>query len=630
MASHLNICLQSIYVNDSGSWRLSGFEYVWKTSEVNKELLTKLASLRNMNSIDPSMKTIKKGVKIVGIEQYAFGTICEQLLATKRSKECTKQTIPFVDEFREYCQTHLKHPKPELRPQLSAVLLHPYFNHEFVSIHAFFFELPLKNTYERQDFFTGLIDRLRYFDEYVVAVQFGGDLLSRMVLLDATAQLCVTPYVLRTRNDHSPALFTANTYSKCILPHVLRMFRLRDAQIRLILLEYFTEFIHLLTKEQLQLQILPHLLDGMHDTNDFLVAKTLRSLADLIPILGSTSVLGNEQRTRLFSDGRPHAAISDTIKHWVEPRSITPVLGESGECQMVSGSPLPLMAMTTINATTSSSLSSSKSNSIISLNKYDSHNFIKPYTLSHDMIMQTRLSPDGGEDTTLNNRNITLENNNNGTTNGIQPVAKHEVNKEVICNDIADNNWLDWDTTEEKSSHRSKKLIGNQSPVEQQPLTKNEDQEQLDLKYFGNQTKNSLIKDHQIKIEDDLNKLDIQIKSTSLTNERKRKISDIGKVDDTVIVDYFKGMEPKIVMKTNNHSTEIDKVSETKTKLNIAINAEKFAANEDMHTESVINGEGRDWLMDEDELDVDTLMETIKPSANTETPTTKCQNGILE
>jgi SCY1-like protein 3 len=80
------------------------------------------------------------------------------------------------------------------------VLLHPYFNHDFITIHSFLTELPLKSQQVKQEFFTSLIDRLREFDEAIVATQLCEMLLSRIVLLDETAQLCVTPFVLKPQN----------------------------------------------------------------------------------------------------------------------------------------------------------------------------------------------------------------------------------------------------------------------------------------------------------------------------------------------------------------------------------------------------------------------------------------------
>ena len=96
----------------------------------------------------------------------------------------------------------------------------------------------------------------------------------------------------------------------------------------------------LLTKEELQEQILPNLLLGIKDTNDLLVAKTLRCLADLVPILGSAMVIGGN-RGRLFADGRPQG-LPDIKNNWIEPpRSITPVLLTSSGEYIDSSSPIP-------------------------------------------------------------------------------------------------------------------------------------------------------------------------------------------------------------------------------------------------------------------------------------------------
>lgn len=51
-----------------------------------------------------------------------------------------------------------------------------------------FFQLPLKSQQDKQHFFMSLIDRLREFDEETVAIQLIDLLLSRLVLLDPTAQ----------------------------------------------------------------------------------------------------------------------------------------------------------------------------------------------------------------------------------------------------------------------------------------------------------------------------------------------------------------------------------------------------------------------------------------------------------
>ncbi|XP_053961067.1 protein-associating with the carboxyl-terminal domain of ezrin [Anastrepha ludens] len=405
LGRHLNICISSIYTTDDGSWRLAGFEYVWKHKEITKSLLDLVKTYRYAAAIDPSEC---KDNNSDAIEQYAFATLCEEVL-NKCSKKETTET-PHAQEFREYCATHLKHSNAQLRPRLSAVLLHPYFNHEFVLIHSFLFELPLKSVQSKQDFFTGLIDRLRYFNEEVVGAQLAADLLSRMVLLDPTAQLCVTPYVLKTKTDHSAALFSNQTYVRYVMPHIKKMFRLRDAQIRLILLEYFMEFIRLLSKDELLECILPYLLEGMNDTNDVLVAKTLRCMADLVPILGASTVIGGN-RTRIFSDGRPQAAVSDATTHWVEPRSITPVMGNNID-YMVSDSPLPDHV--------------DLSGSFISLPQMETN---------EQLGMPPRLSPDGGED----DKSVAIEDDAVASELTQQEISGRNIIETVVEPEIVNN-----------------------------------------------------------------------------------------------------------------------------------------------------------------------------------------------
>lgn len=326
-ARHLNITLDSIYITSSeNDWRLGGFEHVWKSKEVTKVLLDLDNVYRNKDYIDPN-EINSHGE---GLEQYAFGHLCEQILRDLRDSE-----TPHIQEFIEYCKTHLKNKNIAMRPKLSAVLLHPFFNHEFLLIHSFLTELPLKSPKEKQDFFTVLIDRLRFFDENVVASQIGSLLLSRMVLLDTTAQLCVIPFVLKSKADNSSALFSTQTYAKYMVPKIKQIFCVQDAQIRLITLDYFNDFAKLFPKLELEEDILPQLLLGIKDTNDVLVAKTLRCLADLVPILGSAVVIGGSRR-KIFADGRPQP-LPDAMSH---ARSITPVLS-SGTSFMKSGSPIP-------------------------------------------------------------------------------------------------------------------------------------------------------------------------------------------------------------------------------------------------------------------------------------------------
>nr|XP_012152207.1 PREDICTED: protein-associating with the carboxyl-terminal domain of ezrin isoform X3 [Megachile rotundata] len=266
--SHNNICGTSVYVTPEGCWKLGGLECLCKS-----------------------------------IDAYAFGVLAEDILKLKDSED-----IPGLLEFKQFCKENLQNSDPELRSKLSNLLLHPFFTHDFMRIYAFLEELPLKCNQEKEMFFGTLITQLRTFPENIVAEQLGRLLLSRIVLLDVTAQEKLLPFILKPRDRKDATdnnLFTVSTFKVHLVPKLLQMFCIRDLSIRLVLLSHFNSFVHAFQVDELKSQVLPELLVGIKDTNDHLVSATLKALAYIVPILGATTVIGGK-RGKLFTDGRPH------------------------------------------------------------------------------------------------------------------------------------------------------------------------------------------------------------------------------------------------------------------------------------------------------------------------------------
>lgn len=229
-----------------------------------------------------------------------------------------------------------------MRPLLSAIQLHNYFTHDFVIIHGFLSELALKTQPAKQEFFKTLNEKLKQFDENTIGSHLSELLLSRLVLLDSAAQFYLVPFLLKPQNLEDDeettideGLFSVPAFVKFLVPKLKQVFRVLDVQIRLILLEHFHLYVNTFTKEELIEDILPQLLLGIKDTNDLLASRTLICLADLIPILGASQVIGKNRR-KLFADGRPQQT-----EFWNsdQPRSITPVLNSSMDI-LLSSSPV--------------------------------------------------------------------------------------------------------------------------------------------------------------------------------------------------------------------------------------------------------------------------------------------------
>ncbi|KAL0276119.1 UNVERIFIED_CONTAM: hypothetical protein PYX00_003765 [Menopon gallinae] len=303
-SSHNNLCCASIYVTPEGVWKLGGLDYLKKFSDVTHKYLVESRAHRYEKAVPPEEDSLLPSSKInpESIDQYAFGVLVEEVLKKKSNDD-----IPHLADFKAFCKKKLLSVDPSQRCKLSEIMSHQFFNHDFIRIHKFLSELPLKIPGDKDKFFRDLTVQLSELPEEIVASQLASLLLSRIVILDGAAQKHLLPIVLQPKTDDgggTGALFSENTFKRHIVPRLLQMFCVRDAQVRFILLNHFKLFCSAFTTEQLKHQVLPELLMGIKDVNDQLVSTTLKALADLVLILGSSTVIGGK-RAKLFTDGRP-------------------------------------------------------------------------------------------------------------------------------------------------------------------------------------------------------------------------------------------------------------------------------------------------------------------------------------
>ncbi|XP_020297837.1 protein-associating with the carboxyl-terminal domain of ezrin isoform X2 [Pseudomyrmex gracilis] len=314
LVSHNNVCSSSIYVTTEGYWKLGGLECLCKFADATPTYYQRIKSYRYEKAILPNediVDLVKSG-NLTAIDSYAFGILVEDIFKNLQNTD----EVPNVLEFREYCKKNLQDPDACLGSRLSNVLQHSLFTHEFIRIYAFLEELPLKTDGEKEEFFTKLRQQLQMYPETVVAEQLGRKLLSRIVLLDSTAQVKLLPFIFKPKdekNDVGTSLFTVTTFKNILVPRLLQMFCIRDVSIRLLLLSHFSSFVHVFEVDELKNHILPELLVGIKDTNDNLVSATLRALADIVPILGAATVIGGN-RGKLFTDGRPNKTQNRNIE----------------------------------------------------------------------------------------------------------------------------------------------------------------------------------------------------------------------------------------------------------------------------------------------------------------------------
>lgn len=163
---------------------MGGLECLCKFADATSTYYQRIRSYRYERGISPNedIAGLAKSSNLAAIDSYAFGVLAEDILKNLQATGTHRETMAYVDilsfyistrykipqalchtildetpnllEFREFCKENLQNPDTCLRGSVTNVLQHSFFTHEFIRIHAFLEELPLKTDAEREEFFT--------------------------------------------------------------------------------------------------------------------------------------------------------------------------------------------------------------------------------------------------------------------------------------------------------------------------------------------------------------------------------------------------------------------------------------------------------------------------------------------
>ncbi|KAH3791998.1 hypothetical protein DPMN_145487, partial [Dreissena polymorpha] len=309
--SHNNMHAGAIYVTSDGTWKLGGLEHITKFSETTMTKLSESREHREPKSIAPEEKA---GKVLPGSELghardvYAFAVMVENWL--EKLEPLGDLTKTFELRIRDECLEA----DPRKRPNMQSLLENRLFTTELLKISAFLEQVALKSMEDRKAFFSQLLPKLLYLPEELVAKRLVPRLLSRFVLLDQTAIQHVLPSVLTPRTgendltslsvDKVQPLFSESVFQRYIIPKVVKIFTVHDYHVHMLMLTYFTKFVHLVSREHLETDILPQALLGLRDTSNEIAALSLHLLGDMVTVLGREAVIGGKCKT-FFKESLP-------------------------------------------------------------------------------------------------------------------------------------------------------------------------------------------------------------------------------------------------------------------------------------------------------------------------------------
>ncbi|CAG5115679.1 unnamed protein product [Candidula unifasciata] len=330
---HNNVCLSSVFVSSDGSWKLGGLEFACKFHEATQEYLDRIRAFRQEDSLSPEEKasSVRRDSSLGHARDvFAFGTLVEVILDLVREKDTCAQML---EQQLSVCLS----PDPASRPGVSSLLSLPVFRSELIEIITFLRHITVKSDAEKKEFFRNLMSQLSRLPEMAVARRLVVPLLARFVLLDEWAVVHVLPHLLTPKGAcrllfaHSspcvPGLLPEHLFRQYIINHIYNIFHVYDSHIRLVLLEHFSQYVSMFTQQQLEDDIFLQVLLGVRDTDDRLVAASLRALADLVPVLGGDVIVGGVRKP-FFFHGMPKQMSALNLSKMNIPQNITAILAD--------------------------------------------------------------------------------------------------------------------------------------------------------------------------------------------------------------------------------------------------------------------------------------------------------------
>ncbi|KAK9480662.1 armadillo-type protein [Lipomyces japonicus] len=326
---HGNVRTSSIFISDSGEWKLSGFEVLTSTKDEEPVIYT-FGGLLPDSARYASPEVVKSGWDVLKkaphhlYDSWLYGCLIYEifngrLTTSDQLQSSIRKQIP-ADLFGPF--KRLVQPIPKQRVSVKQFvevgrdnnskatnnLGAGFFKSDLIDLSENLDNLGVQNEHERQAFLRELQKlksrfpqsylRLKILPELVKCLEFsGGGPNVLVVLLDFASFL------------------SQEEYQSAVAPTIVKLFSVPDRAIRLALLESLSKFIELLPAKTVNDKIFPDLLTGFTDVAPVIREQTVKAVLVIVPKLSDRNINNDLLRhlAKAQNDEQPGIRTNTTI-----------------------------------------------------------------------------------------------------------------------------------------------------------------------------------------------------------------------------------------------------------------------------------------------------------------------------
>lgn len=289
---HGNLGLPSIFVNNAGDWKISNFEYL---SHVDDSFPYK--TYYNHKKYTPPELSDANRKLHKNVDSWGFGCLIWEiyngfLADQEKLRSLGKIPKKIGPQYMSLISANIRSRSSIQDFVTKAQQPNGYFKNVFIESMVFLEEIQIKDSVEKNRFFSNLNNRIDSFPSDVCTNKILPLIISSLEYGEASTNVLELLFKIGK-------VLPETEYQKKMVPCIIKLFSSKDRSIRSKLLKEMETYAEFIPANLINDQIFPNLVQGFLDSNPIIREQTVKSIYYMAPKLNSQNL--NEEVMKHFA-----------------------------------------------------------------------------------------------------------------------------------------------------------------------------------------------------------------------------------------------------------------------------------------------------------------------------------------